>query len=65
MTPAEAGIPPGVPAAVPHVVTFAARLDGGTDLTVTESGYTLAEARDMSQAGLDQRLDKLAGVFRP
>jgi uncharacterized protein YndB with AHSA1/START domain len=65
ITPAEAGIPPGVPAAVPHVVTFTARPDGGTDLTVTESGYTLAEARDMSQAGLDQCLDKLAGVFRP
>src|SRR5687767_11632147 len=56
ISPADAGIPPGVPDAVPHVVTFAPRADG-TELSITESGYTTAPARDMSQAGLDQCLD--------
>jgi uncharacterized protein YndB with AHSA1/START domain len=60
INPADAGIPPGVPDAVPHVVTFTPSADGGTELSITESGYTMAQARDMSQAGLDQCLDKLA-----
>ncbi len=61
--PAEAGIPPGVPDAVPHVVTFTPTADGGTELSVVESGYTTPEARAMSQAGMDQCLDKLAVVL--
>ena len=61
--PADAGIPPGVPDAVPHVVTFTATADGGTELSITESGYTTPQARDMSQGGLDQCLDKLAEVL--
>jgi uncharacterized protein YndB with AHSA1/START domain len=60
ISPADAGIPPGVPDAVPHVVTFAPSADGGTEVRITESGYTAPQARDMSQAGLDQCLDKLA-----
>lgn len=59
IAPADAGIPDGVPAAVPHVVTFD-DLDGGRSrTTVVESGYTDAGARDVSQVGLDQCLDKL------
>ncbi|MCW6003357.1 SRPBCC domain-containing protein [Micromonospora sp. CPCC 205371] len=60
ISPADAGIPFGVPDAVPHVVTFTPTADGSTELSITESGYTTAPARDMSQAGLDQCLDKLA-----
>jgi uncharacterized protein YndB with AHSA1/START domain len=63
ISPADAGIPPGVPDGVPHVVTFTPRADGGTELSITESGYTTAQARDMSQTGLDQCLDKLAAVL--
>lgn len=62
ISPAEAGIPPGVPDAVPHVVTFTPTDDGGTELRITESGYTTSQARDLSQVGLDQCLDKLAVV---
>jgi uncharacterized protein YndB with AHSA1/START domain len=58
--PAQAGIPAGVPDAGHHVIQFR-RLDGGrTEMTMTEHGYTTREARDMSRAGLDQTLDKLA-----
>lgn len=63
ISPADAGIPPGVPDAVPHVVTFTATADGGTDLSITESGYTTRQACEMSQSGLDQCLDKLAVVL--
>ena len=63
ISPADAGIPPGVPDAVPHVVTFTPAADGGTEVSIVESGYTTAQARDMSQAGLDQCLDKLAEVL--
>ena len=63
VSPADAGIPPGVPEAVPHVVTFTATAGGGTEVGITESGYTTAPARDMSQAGLEQCLDKLTAVL--
>jgi uncharacterized protein YndB with AHSA1/START domain len=61
ISPADAGIPPGVPDTVPRVVTFTAA-EGGTEVSVTESGYTTAAARDMSRAGLEQCLDKLAAT---
>jgi uncharacterized protein YndB with AHSA1/START domain len=63
ISPADAGIPPGVPDVVPHVVTFTPAADGGTELSITESGYTTPQARDMSQAGLEQCLDKLDEVL--
>jgi uncharacterized protein YndB with AHSA1/START domain len=61
--PAEAGIPGGVPDAVPHVVTFHELGNGRTQLEVTEYGYTEKGARDLSQTGLDQCLDKLEVVL--
>lgn len=59
--PAEMpGMPPGIPNGVPHVVTFNA-LDGErTEMTITEYGYTTQEAHDLSKAGLEQTLDKMA-----
>jgi predicted RNase H-like HicB family nuclease len=32
-------------------------------MTVVEHGYTLEEARDLSQAGLEQCVDKMAAIF--
>jgi uncharacterized protein YndB with AHSA1/START domain len=58
--PADMGMPAGVPAEVPHVITFNELGDGRTEMTVTEYGYASAEARDLSQAGLEQCLDKMA-----
>src|ERR687893_1780635 len=60
--PADAGVPPGVPDGVPHVVTFEP-VDGGTRVTVVESGYAPGPGRDGSQMGLDQCMDKLVGLF--
>lgn len=55
--------PPGVPGRVPHVVTLVPTGDGRTEVTVTEHGYLTDEARDLSQAGLEQCLDKMAAMY--
>jgi uncharacterized protein YndB with AHSA1/START domain/predicted enzyme related to lactoylglutathione lyase len=59
-----ASIPPGVPSEVPHIVTLRPLEGGRTELTVREFGYATAEARDISQAGLEQCLDKMAALYR-
>jgi len=62
ITPAEAGIPEGVPSGGNHDVTLADLGNGRTRLEMTEHGYTAAEARDLSQSGLEQCLDKMAVI---
>ena len=62
LDPDQVGIPAGIPREVPHVITLTALGDGRTELTVTEYGYDRAEARDLSRAGLEQCLDKMATV---
>jgi uncharacterized protein YndB with AHSA1/START domain len=61
--PAAMGMPPGVPRDVPHVITFKAAGDDTTEMTVTEYGYTIEQARDLSRAGMEQCLDKMAAIF--
>jgi uncharacterized protein YndB with AHSA1/START domain len=60
---AAMGMPPGVPYDVPHVITFEAAGEGRTEMTVTEHGYTTEQARDLSRAGMEQCLDKMAAMF--
>ena len=62
--PAAAGIPPGVPAEVPHVVDLEPLPGGRTRVTVTEFGYTQEEARAQSELGQEQCLDKMQALFR-
>ena len=64
ISPAEAGIGPGVPDEVPHVVTFDRLGDGRSRVSIVESGYTELAERDMSQLGLEQCLDKLQVAVR-
>jgi uncharacterized protein YndB with AHSA1/START domain len=61
--PSALGFPPGIPSAVPHVITFRRAGDGQTQMSVTELGYASAETRDQSLAGLEQCLDKMAALF--
>jgi len=63
LDPAALGIPPGVPSDVRHVITFKAAGSGKTEMTVTEYGYTSDQAHDISKAGLEQCLDKMAASF--
>jgi uncharacterized protein YndB with AHSA1/START domain len=63
LDPAQIGIPPGVPKEVRHVISFKA-LDGHqTEMTVTEYGYASEQTRDLSRLGMEQCLDKMAGIF--
>ncbi len=62
LDPAQMGIIAGVPSEVRHVITFKT-VAGKTEMTVTEYGYTSDEAQAMSQAGLEQCLDKMAALF--
>jgi uncharacterized protein YndB with AHSA1/START domain len=58
LDPAAMGMPAGIPAEVPHSVTFADK-DGKTEVTVVEKGYGSPETAELSKQGMDQCLDKL------
>jgi hypothetical protein len=59
--PSKLGLPPGIPAELPHVLISEPIDDGGTLLTVIEYGYESQDAINLSRQGLEQCLDKLAG----
>jgi|SRR5688572_19755974 len=61
--PTEIGIPSGVPRDVRHVITFKALNNPQTELTVTEFGYASDQAHDISKAGMEQCIDKMATIF--
>ena len=61
--PASVGMPEGIPLQVPHVLTFDDAPSGGTEFTVTERGYTAPEVVELSRAGMNQCLDKLAALL--
>ena len=63
LDPADLGLPPGVPREVPHVVTFTALGPERTELIVRESGYASPDVVEISRAGMDQCLDKMAALF--
>jgi hypothetical protein len=46
-----------------HVVSFDDLGDGRTQMTMVEYGYTTEDARNQSQAGLEQCVDKMAAIF--
>lgn len=62
ITPAEAGVPDGVPEQGEHEVMLTDLGGGRTRLQMTERGYTTAEARDLSRDGLEQCLDKMEAL---
>lgn len=65
LRPGDLGLPAGVPEAGVHVVTFEQAPGDACVMTVVEHGYTTPEARDVSAAGLDQCLDKMARAVSP
>src|SRR5690606_26327272 len=60
--PAQVGLPPGIPAAVPHVITLRATGDNATEMTVTEFGYSNEQVVELSKGGMNQVLDKMAAL---
>jgi uncharacterized protein YndB with AHSA1/START domain len=61
--PASMGLPPDMPRDVRHVVTFKKVGANKTEMTITEFGYTSDLHFDLSKAGLEQCLDKMAISF--
>ena len=60
--PVTMGLPPDIPQEVRHVVTFK-DVNGKTELTVVEYGYKSDQTHDLSKAGLEQCLDKMAAAL--
>lgn len=65
LDPAAIGLPPDIPADVPHIITLRALTPTQTELTVTEKGYGSAETAAFSKSGLEECLDKMAASFNP
>jgi uncharacterized protein YndB with AHSA1/START domain len=61
--PAALGLPPGMPAEVHHIITVAALGNGKTRMTISEDGYESDQIIELSKAGLEQCLDKMAASF--
>jgi uncharacterized protein YndB with AHSA1/START domain len=62
LEPSALGLPEGIPFGVRHVLVLTPA-DGGTELTLTEYGYTSDQVVEISRMGMQQVLDKLAGVL--
>lgn len=61
--PEKMGLPPDMPRDVRHVITFKSVGENKTEMVVTEHDYTSAKHFDLSKAGLEQCLDKMAKSF--
>ena len=60
VAPAQLGLPPAIPEEVRHEVSLTAIDDTSTELTVHEYGFPSLEIADVSKAGMQQCLDKMA-----
>jgi uncharacterized protein YndB with AHSA1/START domain len=60
VSPAQIGLPPAIPETVRHEVTLTPIDDATTELTVHEFGYPSPEIADVSRAGMEECLDKMA-----
>jgi uncharacterized protein YndB with AHSA1/START domain len=63
VSPADLGLPPGIPDSVRHQITFRALDERRTELTVTEYGYPSQEIVEVSRSGMVECLDKMAGIL--
>lgn len=62
--PSMLGLPPGLPRDVRSTITFHALGDNRTEMTVTEYGYTSDQQFELSKAGLEECLDKMADSLK-
>lgn len=63
LDPAAIGLPPGIPAAVPHTILLEELPDGNTRISITESGYGSQQATEISKMGMQQCLDKMEKIL--
>ena len=60
---ATMGLPAELNREVPHIIVFKS-LGTKTEVTVTELGYSSQQVVDMSKAGMEQCLEKMAALFK-
>ena len=60
--PTAMGMPTDFPKEIPSALAFK-RVGDKTELTVTEYGWSVGQMRDLSESGMNQCLDKLAGLL--
>jgi uncharacterized protein YndB with AHSA1/START domain len=63
LLPADLGMPAGIPDDGEHQVTFDDLGGGRTKMTMVEHGYATENARNLSQAGLEQCIDKMEAIW--
>jgi uncharacterized protein YndB with AHSA1/START domain len=63
LEPSALGLPPGIPESVRHLITFKALAENKTEITVTEYDYATKEVVELSKAGMEQCLDKMAAIL--
>ena len=61
--PASIGLPSDFPQDQRHVVTFKPADNNGTEVTMTQYGWTAGQMMEMGRMGLDQSLSKMAAIF--
>jgi uncharacterized protein YndB with AHSA1/START domain len=61
--PTTLGMPADFPEEIPSLLAFKS-VDGKTELTAIEYGWSLGQMREMSKLGLEQCLDKLAASLQ-
>jgi uncharacterized protein YndB with AHSA1/START domain len=62
--PSSMGVPPDVPAEVPHRIVFKSLDAGKTEIHITEYGYNSEATVNQSKMGMDQCLDKMAAILK-
>lgn len=63
LDPVALGFPPDFPVDARHDVRFTARAEGGTEMVMTEYGYTNDQLYELSKRGLEECLDKMVAIF--
>jgi len=63
LSPQDVGLPEGVPLEVPHVLTFK-DVGGKTEIEYSEYGYKTHQVVEISKAGLEEVLDKMAASLK-
>ncbi|MBZ0283531.1 MAG: SRPBCC domain-containing protein [Anaerolineae bacterium] len=61
--PITLGLPPDMPQKVRSLVIFKAIGNNRTEINITEFGYTSDQIIELSKAGMEQCLDKMAASF--
>jgi hypothetical protein len=61
--PTTMGLPPDIPSAVRHLITFKPVGNNKTELSITEYGYSNPDTVAMSKSGMAECIDKMEAIF--